>query len=113
MYNHFKSSIIPCIIKPMNKQDNFIARVLEEREYQRRLWPEPHDNTHSMMEWSAILAKYLGRFSDEACSSYAWNDLLMNSSIPWDNGEAQEHLENMESALVKLAAVALAAYEVI
>ena len=95
------------IIRNMNKEENFLARVREERDLQKRLWPEPHDSSHSWMEWSAILSKYLGRYSDEACSSY---NCLDNSGIP-DIEEMDASLGVMESSLVKLAAVAMACYE--
>lgn len=85
----------------MNKEENFIARVREERELQKKLWPEPHDSSHSWMEWSAILSKYLGRYSAEACN----NDFLRVTD------EYEEHIEEMEDSIVKLAAVAMACYE--
>lgn len=86
----------------MNKEENFIARVIEERDLQKRLWPEPHDSSHSWMEWSAILSKYLGIYSAEACDF-----LPPFKGEPYDVSSA----EIMESALVKLAAVAMACYE--
>lgn len=85
----------------MEKIENFIARVREERDLQKRLWPEPHDTSHSWMEWSAIMSKYLGVYSAEACDYYPFggNEYDISSN------------EIMETALVKLAAVACACYE--
>jgi hypothetical protein len=78
------------------KTENFIARVRQERELQDRLWGFPHDVQHHPMEWCSIVAEYLGRYASRA------NDW------PMDGGE-----EDMEDALVKIAAVCCAAYEVL
>lgn len=96
----------------MDKEENFLARVREEREVQKRLWPEPHDTSHSFMEWSAILATYLGRYSDEACNAPGWINLGDGTFIPSGTvRDREDSLASMESALVKLAAVAMACYE--
>lgn len=87
----------------MNKEENFIARVREERDLQKRLWPEPHDNLHNFMEWSAIMSKYLGRYSEVACDIPQRNWPY----VEWD----PELIANMETALIRLSAVAMACYE--
>jgi len=81
----------------MNKQENFIARVLEERKIQERLWGGFHEL--SMMEWSAIMSDYLGRYSKETCD------------FGTADTECIDQLSHMETALVKLAAIACACYE--
>lgn len=87
----------------MNKEENFIARVREERMLQRRIWGDVHDSRHSWMEWAALLGTYLGRYSDAARDGRG----IYWKGEPYDITNA----ELMETALVKLGALALACYE--
>ena len=61
----------------------------EERAYQRKHWL--NDEHHSPWEWAALLARYVGRVAESACHGFK--------------------PEAFKEALVKIAAVAQAAYE--
>ena len=70
----------------------FSQRVAERRKYQRSHWGEGHDDKHGPWDWTALLARYLGRVADSAMQNGFKADVF-------------------EQALVDLAAVAEAAYE--
>lgn len=78
------------------KEENFIARVREERQLQNRLWGTPQDIQFHPMEWVSTIAEFLGRYATVA------ND--------WPSGGGEADLE---TALVKIAASAMGAYEVL
>lgn len=79
--------------KTTTNRDKFLMYVRQEREYQMGVYGPPHDESHSGLEWAGLISKYLGRFATEASHG--------------DSGLFQV----LESELVKVAAVALAAYE--
>ncbi len=73
-----------------NVSEEFIEKMQVERAYQRERWTEPHDDRHNALEWSGLLARYVGRICDAA--------LTDNRSL-------------YRKALVVVAAVAMAAFE--
>jgi hypothetical protein len=74
----------------MKSQPEFVDEMLKERFYQRQRWTDPHDDKHNGLEWSGLLARYVGRIVD-ACLT--------------DNRKLYR------KALVVVAAVAMAAWE--
>lgn len=74
-------------------REYFLRAVARERQYQEGVYGPAQDESRSGLEWTGILAKYVGKFATEA--------------IARDAG----HFQVLESELVKIAAVASAAYE--
>jgi hypothetical protein len=54
----------------MNDEDpparSFLAAQMNERAYQRKHWTDPHDDTHTALEWGGLLARYVGRAVEAA-----------------------------------------------
>ena len=73
------------------------AEVWVERERQRSQWGDTHDDTHNANDWVAYITRYLG----EATYSYLWKD------------PGQFLKADFRTAMVKIAAIAIAAVEFI
>jgi hypothetical protein len=43
-----------------------LDEIAAERNRQRSLWLEEHDDLHSISEWITLVAAYLGKAADEA-----------------------------------------------
>ncbi len=71
----------------------FVAQVYAERDYQRQKWGTG-ELQHDPVEWAAILAAEVGEFAQAA---------LGKPSL--------DERHTVESELVQIAAVAMAAYE--
>jgi hypothetical protein len=86
----------------MDKEQEALAKVLQEvkfeRSYQDAKWGGPkHDDTHSSFDWIVYLTKYLGQ-------AVQFNDV-------WTSGNEPQGHKIFRDAMLKIAALAVAAIE--
>lgn len=89
----------------------FMQRLEDEREHQRRRWGDYHDDSHSLAEWTHILANMLGRFS-QTTEDFI-RGVSVDPAVPDDAPYVPVSTEHVKKRLVDIAAVAMAAYEAI
>ncbi|MCY4670730.1 MAG: hypothetical protein OXC29_22420 [Rhodococcus sp.] len=75
-----------------------LNRVAAERTRQRDQWGNPHDDAHSPGDWLVLVVKWTGKIAGH----------LMDPP----NGYGQAFLQELRGLFVKLAAVSVAAAEV-
>lgn len=84
------------------KESAVLARVLEERNYQRTRWTQEdpeHDKKHTTMEWLAIMTVWAGK--------------VAKSTYVYANPKDPASLKEFKKRVTQLAAICLAALEAV